>query len=67
VTVLLGRPPSLEFDDAECAALDVLANTGLVPPLRLVPASPQPSDPVAGPARRPGGPGRGGSRASEVG
>jgi hypothetical protein len=36
VTVLLGPPPELSFDDEERAALDVLAGAGLVPPLRLV-------------------------------
>ena len=43
VTVLLGPPPELTFDDEERRALDVLAAGGLVPPLRLV-------DPVDGPA-----------------
>lgn len=42
VTVLLGPPPELSFDDDERAALDVLASSGLVPPLRLV-------EPVDGP------------------
>jgi hypothetical protein len=42
VTVLLGPPPELTFDDDEQRALDVLAQGGLVPPLRLV-------QPVAGP------------------
>jgi hypothetical protein len=42
VTVLLGPPPELTFDDDACRALDVLAAGGLVPPLRLVQA-------VAGP------------------
>ena len=42
VTVLLGPPPELTFDDDERRALDVLAAGGLVPPLRLV-------RPVAGP------------------
>jgi len=38
VTVLLGGPPGmLEVDDAERAALNVLADSGLVPRLRLVP------------------------------
>jgi len=38
VTVLLGGPPgALEVDDAERAALDALADSGLVPRLRLVP------------------------------
>jgi hypothetical protein len=42
VTVLLGPPPELSFDDDEQRALDVLAGSGLVPPLRMV-------RPVAGP------------------
>ncbi len=42
VTVLLGPPPELTFDDEEQRALDVLARGGLVPPLRLV-------QPVSGP------------------
>ncbi len=38
VTVLLGAPPGrLEVDEAEQRALDVLADSGLVPRLRLVP------------------------------
>ncbi|MFC7494766.1 MULTISPECIES: hypothetical protein [unclassified Nocardioides] len=36
VTVLLGPPPELTFDDDEREALDLLAEGGLVPPLRLV-------------------------------
>jgi hypothetical protein len=36
VTVLLGPPPELTIDDDERRALDVLADSGLVPPLRLV-------------------------------
>ena len=36
VTVLLGPPPELTFDDDERQALEVLAQGGLVPPLRLV-------------------------------
>ena len=36
VTVLLGTPPEgVELDAAEQAAIGVLADTGLVPPLRL--------------------------------
>jgi len=42
VTVLLGPPPELTIDDDERRALDVLAEGGLVPPLRLV-------QPVSGP------------------
>ena len=36
VTVLLGPPPELAFDDEEQRALQVLAGSGLVPPLRMV-------------------------------
>jgi len=36
VTVLLGTAPDgIELDPAEQAAVEVLARTGLVPPLRL--------------------------------
>ncbi|QWZ06371.1 hypothetical protein KRR39_12185 [Nocardioides panacis] len=38
VTVLLGPPPELGFDEDEQRALDVLAGSGLVPPLRMVSA-----------------------------
>ena len=38
VTVLLGGPPgAVDVDDDERRALDVLADSGLVPRLRLVP------------------------------
>jgi hypothetical protein len=38
VSVMLGAPPEgVELDDAEMRALDVLANAGVVPHLRLVP------------------------------
>jgi hypothetical protein len=38
VTVLLGGPPGVvDVDDEERRALDVLADNGLVPRLRLVP------------------------------
>lgn len=37
VTALLGSPPgAVELDEGEHAALDALAGSGLVPPLRLV-------------------------------
>ncbi len=36
VTVLLGPPPELGFDAEEAQALEVLAGSGLVPPLRMV-------------------------------
>src|SRR5689334_3430316 len=36
VTVLLGPPPELSFDNDEQQALAVLADSGLVPPLRMV-------------------------------
>jgi hypothetical protein len=42
VTVLLGPPPELRFADDEQRALEVLAGSGLVPPLRMV-------TPVSGP------------------
>ena len=38
VTVLLGEPPGVvEVDEGEQRALEVLADSGLVPRLRLVP------------------------------
>ena len=41
VTVLLGGPPgAIEVDEGERAALDVLADSGLVPRLQLVPLGP---------------------------
>lgn len=37
VTTLLGSPPgAVDIDDGERVALGVLADSGLVPPLRLV-------------------------------
>ena len=42
VTVLLGPPPELAFDDDERRALDILAEGGLVPPLRMVRPEPGP-------------------------
>ena len=38
VTVLLGPPPELSFDAEERQAFEVLASSGLVPPLRMVTA-----------------------------
>jgi hypothetical protein len=43
VTVLLGPPPEVGFDEDEQRALEVLADSGLVPHLRMV-------TPLAGPA-----------------
>ena len=41
VTVLLGGPPgAVEVDEAERAALNALADSGLVPRLQLVPLGP---------------------------
>ena len=41
VTVLLGAPGAgIEVDEGERRALDVLADSGLVPRLRLVPLGP---------------------------
>ena len=46
VTALLGAPPGgMEIDDGERAAIDALAGSGLVPPLRLV-LSLEPADPA---------------------
>lgn len=36
VTVLLGPPPELGFDQDERRALGALADVGLIPPLRMV-------------------------------
>ena len=36
VTVLLGPPPESGFDEEATRALDVLAASGVVPPLRMV-------------------------------
>jgi hypothetical protein len=48
VTVLLGSPPgAVEVDESERAALAVLADSGLVPRLRLVPAG-VPTDALQG-------------------
>ena len=38
VTVLLGPPPEVGFDEEEQRALAVLADSGLVPELRMVTA-----------------------------
>jgi len=41
VSVMLGAPPDgVEIDEAERAALRVLADAGVVPHLRLVPRNP---------------------------
>ncbi|WP_018685730.1 hypothetical protein [Actinokineospora enzanensis] len=37
ITALLGAPPTVELDDSERQAIDVLAGAGLVPRLRLLP------------------------------
>lgn len=42
VTALLGPPPESGFDDEAATALEVLADSGLVPRLRMV-------QPVSGP------------------
>jgi hypothetical protein len=40
ITVLLGAPPAgVDLDDNERAALAALAESGLVPPLRLIPGA----------------------------
>jgi hypothetical protein len=41
VSAVLGAPPTgVELDPAECRAVDVLADAGMVPRLRLVTAAP---------------------------
>ena len=40
VTALLGPPPEAGFDDDESKALEVLADSGLVPRLRMVSSQP---------------------------
>jgi hypothetical protein len=78
VTVLLGAPAAgagdgVELDGAEQAAIAVLAGSGLVPPLRLLPAErPTAAEhPAQGRPERPGvgtsevtGPGTGGRTAA---
>ncbi len=50
VTVLLGSAPAgIEIDAQERAALEVLAEAGCVPPLRLVTPALPPVTPVTGP------------------
>jgi hypothetical protein len=57
VTVLLHNPPQpVDLDDDEQAAIEQLADAGLVPPLRLVPQLPvEPAGPAVHPPkhRRP--------------
>ena len=37
VSVLLGAPPTVEFDHSERAAIAALADAGMIPRLRLAP------------------------------
>jgi hypothetical protein len=39
ITVLLGAPGGVNLDSEERAALAALADSGLVPPLRLIPGA----------------------------
>lgn len=39
ITVLLGAPGGMDLDHDEQAALAALAESGLVPPLRLIPGA----------------------------
>jgi hypothetical protein len=55
ITVLLGAPPQgVELDEVECRALAVLADGGLVPPLRLAPAPSRGRAPAAARSARLG-------------
>jgi hypothetical protein len=38
MSVLIGAPPTVEWDHTERRAIDLLADAGMVPRLRLVPA-----------------------------
>jgi hypothetical protein len=40
ISVLLGAPPAVEWDDDEQRAVDALAEAGMVPRLQLVPMTP---------------------------
>jgi hypothetical protein len=76
VTVLLGAPPAdrpgdgaavIDLDGNERAALAVLAGSGLVPPLRLVPASPPEVEDHGAPCSCAGrGPGREGHSGGDL-
>lgn len=60
-----GGPLPVEFGPVEQRALEVLADHGLIPRLRLVPPAPtEPAPPPAAPSRRGGGAPR---RARDVG
>jgi hypothetical protein len=55
VTALLGAPPSgVELDGDEQAAIELLADSGLVAPLRLVPPEARPQEPLGAPPTRSG-------------
>lgn len=55
VTVLLGGPPGLvDVDDTEVRAIEALADSGLVPRLRLVPLGPPAPAPIEAPPPAPG-------------
>lgn len=41
ISVLLGSPPNVELDSSEQRAINVLADAGLVPKLRLIPVGPR--------------------------
>lgn len=40
MSVLLGAPPTVEWDETERRAVNALADAGMLPRLRLVPISP---------------------------
>jgi hypothetical protein len=66
VSVLLGGPPQ-ELDDGERAAIGVLAESGLVPPLRLVRPFAGPADDPADDPAGDGTAGGGGGRSAAAG
>jgi hypothetical protein len=71
VTVLIGAPPTVagdgvDLDGAEQAAIAVLADSGLVPPLRLLPDDAEPVlGSVAGPVSVPTDAGPSGDRSEQ--
>jgi hypothetical protein len=47
ISVLLGAPPAVEWDNDEQRAVDALVEAGMVPQLRLVPIAPMSGVPVS--------------------
>ncbi|WP_116052023.1 hypothetical protein [Amycolatopsis palatopharyngis] len=54
ISVLLGAPPEVEWDDEEQRAVDALVEGGVLPRLRLVPAAVSEPEAPRRPVRRAG-------------